>query len=122
MAQTSRMFSLDRRRSAAIVVFYGLALVPPRTAGAQAICIGDCNRGIASTCTGGNLQITQPVIAELGWSGICPSAGEMVADFGGDRRSYLTYEPNLVEFDVGFNGTIDVTATDCLDPRFLGCP
>jgi hypothetical protein len=77
--------------------------------------------GIASDCIGGSMQIIQPMQAELGWSSICPTAGEMVADFGNDVRSYLTYGPNGVDFDIGFNSTIDVSAADCLDQRFLEC-
>lgn len=73
-------------------------------------------------CTGGDAQITQPVTAELGWTSICPSAGETLIDFGQDRRSYVTYTPNLVEFDIGFDNIDDISATSCLDTRFLECP
>jgi hypothetical protein len=79
--------------------------------------------GMTSDCIGGAIQITQPVIAELGWTSSCPNKGEMVLDFGGpDQRSYVTYSPNLVEFDIGFNDTVDHTRADCLDSLWLGCP
>lgn len=78
--------------------------------------------GITSNCIGGAIQITQPVQAELGWSSVCPTAGEMVANFGNDVRSYLTYSPDRVDFDIGFNTSIDVSADDCWDTRFLACP
>lgn len=78
--------------------------------------------GIASECIGGSMQIIQPVQAQLGWTSQCPSAGEMVADFGNDNRSYLIYTPSRVDFDIGFNSTIDRSRPDCLDSLWLECP
>jgi hypothetical protein len=78
--------------------------------------------GMTSPCIGGAIQFTVPVQPQLGWSSICPSAGEMVVDFGQQRRSYMTYSPSSVELDIGFNDTIDHTRSDCLDSLWLGCP
>lgn len=69
-----------------------------------------------------NGNIIHPVQAELGWTSFCPTAGTIVADFGNDVRSLLTYKPTGVDFDIGFNNTIDVSADDCLDARFRACP
>jgi hypothetical protein len=77
--------------------------------------------GFASACIGGSAQIIQPVQTQLGWTSSCPSAGDLLADFGEDRRSSFTYSSTGVAFDIGFNGTIDVSKNDCRDPVFLGC-
>ena len=78
--------------------------------------------GMASPCIGGAVQLTAPVLPRLGWSTICPSEGGMVVDFGQQRRSYMTYSPAGVEFDVGFDDTIDYMRSDCRDSLWLGCP
>jgi hypothetical protein len=77
---------------------------------------------ISSECIGGSIEIIQPVQAELGWTSFCPTAGTVVADFGNDVRSQLTYKPTGVDFDIGFNSSIDISADDCLDARFVACP
>lgn len=79
------------------------------------------NGGMDSPCFGGTTTISTASPLTVARDEICPRAGEVLATVPSGNVRIFYRSTQAVEIDEGDNGSIELSAPNCLDPRLLVC-
>jgi hypothetical protein len=76
---------------------------------------------IDSACFGGATTISTVTPLAVSRGEVCPRAGELLATIATNAVRIFYRDTQAIEVDDGDNGSIDLSAPNCLDPRLLMC-
>jgi hypothetical protein len=89
--------------------------------GSGASTLIDLTGEVDSACFGGSASIATRASITVRSDEVCPTAGEVSATLAGSETRIYYRTDQSVDIDRGADGSIDVSAPNCLDPRLLAC-